>query len=189
MSLYKEYYSKIKHETNTFSSENFLFFGVWICNALYLKSQKSINIYKNERKDIENILQYLWNIVNGNKINDSLNQEYKKNIEKIDLDTLDTTNEAEKALFELICNLQLILDKTQRKSWLFYVSQSIINVLDIILDNEDFNILKDGGFKHPKVQKIITLQFEVLEWLKTTDKVTSKDKEKFLITYANQGLK
>ncbi|MBB1574947.1 MAG: hypothetical protein HG427_005810, partial [Flavobacteriaceae bacterium] len=46
------------------------------------------------------------------------------------------------------------------------ISQSIINVIDIMLQDEDKDILSKEGFQDPLVQNEIKAQFEMISLLK-----------------------
>ena len=80
-------------------------------------------------------------------------------------------------MFELIVSLDEILIYCQsgERGFEFRVSQSIINVIDIMLQDEDKDILSKEGFQDALVQNEIKAQFEMISLLKEK-KLTSEFK-------------
>jgi hypothetical protein len=66
-------------------------------------------------------------------------------LRNIDETKLDTTGEVECALYELIVSLDLMLSNLHQNVWDYNLSQSTINFVDTILDEDDIDILSDEG--------------------------------------------
>ena len=80
-------------------------------------------------------------------------------------------------MFELIVSLDeiLIYCQSSERGFEFRVSQSIINVIDIMLQDKDKDILSKEGFQDDLVQNEIKAQFEMISLLKEK-KLTSEFK-------------
>jgi len=61
----------------------------------------------------------------------------------------------------------------------YNMSQAIINVIDVQLQDRNIDILSKEGFDDDAMQKEITAQFSMIELLRTTSKIDSSYKNKF----------
>jgi len=89
----------------------------------------------------------------------------------------DETDCHQKEMFELIVSLDEVLSYCQsgERGFEFSISQSIINVIDIMLQDEDKDILSKEGFQDALVQNEVKAQFEMISLLKEK-KLTSEFK-------------
>ena len=127
---------------------------------------------------INEIVSYFWNIVDEkeqidmNKIN-----SLKQKLYEIDVTDLDQTDCQQKEIYELIISLNQVLNYYQsgERGFEANVSLSIIDVIDIMLQDEDKDILSKEGFQDALVQNEIKAQFEMISLLKEK-KLTSEFK-------------
>ena len=128
---------------------------------------------------INEIVSYLWNLVDEKEQMDrnKINLLYEKLNDIDETYYFDETDCHQKEMFELIVSLDEILIYCQsgERGFEFRVSQSIINVIDIMLQDEDKDILSKEGFQDALVQNEIKAQFEMISLLKEK-KLTSKFK-------------
>ena len=127
---------------------------------------------------INQIVSYLWNLVDEKEQIDmsKINLLYEK-LNDIDETDLDETDCQQKEIYELIVSLDEVLSYCQsgERGFEFSISQSIINIIDIMLQDEDKDILSKEGFQDALVQNEIKAQFEMISLLKEK-KLTSEFK-------------
>ena len=127
---------------------------------------------------INEIISYLWNLVDEKEQIDrsKINLLYEK-LNDIDETDLDATDYQQEAIYQLIIYLDEVLKycKSGVRGFEDNISQSIINVIDIMLQDEDKDILSKEGFQDALVQNEIKAQFEMISLLKEK-KLTSKFK-------------
>ena len=182
-SIYEDFnsYSKeIEEKTSEIPENNLLVWGSWFCESLFQRCKNQIQVFlTNEEVSLINeIVSYLWNLVDEKEQMDmsKINLLYKR-LNDIDETDLDATDYQQEEIYELIVSLDDILRYCQSgvRGFEDNISQSIINVIDIMLQDEDKDILSKEGFQDALVQNEIKAQFEMISLLKEK-KLTSEFK-------------
>ena len=182
-SIYEDFssYSKeIEEKTSKIPENNLLFWGSWFCESLFQRCKNQIQVFlTNEEVSLINeIVSYLWNLVDEKEQIDmsKINSLYER-LNDIDETDLDATDYQQEEIYELIVSLDDILRYCQSgvRGFEDNISQSIINVIDIMLQDEDKDILSKEGFQDALVQNEIKAQFEMISLLKEK-KLTSEFK-------------
>ena len=174
------YLKEIELKTSEIPENNLLFWGSWFCEGLYQKCKNHIQVFlSNEEVSLINeIISYLWDLVDEKEQIDrsKINLLYEK-LNDIDETDLDETDYQQKEIYELIVSLDEVLSYCQSgiRGFESNASQSIINVIDIMLQDEDKDILSKEGFQDALVQNEIKAQFEMISLLKEK-KLTSEFK-------------
>ena len=180
MEDFRSYFKEIDEKTSEIPENNLLFWGSWFCESLFQRCKNHIQVFlTNEEVSLINeIVSYLWNLVDEKEQIDmsKINLLYEK-LNDIDETDLDETDCQQKEIYELIVSLDEVLSYCQsgERGFEFRVSQSIINVIDIMLQDEDKDILSKEGFQDALVQNEIKAQFEMISLLKEK-KLTSEFK-------------
>ena len=180
MEDFRSYFKEIDKKTSEIPENNLLFWGSWFCENLLQRCKNHIQVFLTDEEVslINEIVSYLWNLVDEKEQMDrsKINLLYEK-LNDIDETDLDETDYQQKEMFELIVSLDEILIYCQsgERGFEFRVSQSIINVIDIMLQDEDKDILSKEGFQDALVQNEIKAQFEMISLLKEK-KLTSEFK-------------
>ena len=180
MENFSSYFKEIDKKTSEIPENNLLFWGSWFCEGLYQKCKNHIQVFlTNEEVSLINeIISYLWDLVDEKEQIDrsKINLLYEK-LNDIDETDLDETDCQQKEIYELIVSLDEVLSYCQsgERGFEFSISQSIINVIDIMLQDEDKDILSKEGFQDALVQNEINAQFEMISLLKEK-KLTSEFK-------------
>jgi len=188
MENFSSYFKEIDKKTSEIPENNLLFWGSWFCEGLYQRCKNHIQVFlTNEEVSLINeevllineIISYLWNLVDKKEqIDMSKINLWRQQLYEIDETYyFDETDCHQKEMFELIVSLDEILIYCQsgERGFEFRVSQSIINVIDIMLQDEDKDILSKEGFQDALVQNEIKAQFEMISLLKEK-KLTSEFK-------------
>ena len=182
-SIYEDFssYSKeIEEKTSEIPENNLLFWGSWFCEGLLQRCKNHIQVFLTDEEVslINEIISYLWNLVDEKEQMDmsKINLLYEK-LNDIDETDLDETDYQQKEIYELIVSLDDVLSYCQSgiRGFESNASQSIINVIDIMLQDEDKDILSKEGFQDALVQNEIKAQFEMISLLKEK-KLTSEFK-------------
>ena len=182
-SIYEDFssYSKeIEEKTSEIPENNLLFWGSWFCEGLLQRCKNHIQVFLTDEEVslINEIISYLWNLVDEKEQMDmsKINSLYER-LNDIDETDLDATDYQQEEIYELIVSLDDILRYCQSgvKGFEDNISQSIINVIDIMLQDEDKDILSKEGFQDALVQNEIKAQFEMISLLKEK-KLTSEFK-------------
>ena len=182
-SIYEDFssYSKeIEEKTSEIPENNLLFWGSWFCEGLYQRCKNQIQVFLTDEEVslINEIISYLWNLIDEKEQMDmsKINLLYKR-LNDIDETDLDATDYQQEEIYELIVSLDDILRYCQSgvRGFEDNISQSIINVIDIMLQDEDKDILSKEGFQDALVQNEIKAQFEMISLLKEK-KLTSEFK-------------
>jgi len=177
-SIYEDFssYSKeIEEKTSEIPENNLLFWGSWFCEGLYQRCKNHIQVFLTDEEVslINEIISYLWNLVDEKEQMDmsKINSLYER------LNDIDETDYQQEEIYELIVSLDDILRYCQSgvRGFEDNISQSIINVIDIMLQDEDKDILSEEGFQDALVQNEIKAQFEMISLLKEK-KLTSEFK-------------
>ena len=180
MEDFRSYFKEIDKKTSEIPENNLLFWGSWFCEGLYQRCKNQIQVFLTDEEIslINKIISYLWNLVDEKEQIDGskINLLYEK-LNDIDETDLDETDYQQKEIYELIVSLDEILSYCQSRIRGFEsnASQSIINVIDIMLQDEDKDILSKEGFQDALVQNEIKAQFEMISLLKEK-KLTSEFK-------------
>ena len=180
MENFSSYFKKIDEKTSEIPENNLLFWGSWFCEGLYQRCKNQIQVFLTDEEIslINKIISYLWNLVDEKEQIDGskINLLYEK-LNDIDETDLDETDYQQKEIYELIVSLDEILSYCQSgiRGFESNASQSIINVIDIMLQDEDKDILSKEGFQDALVQNEIKAQFEMISLLKEK-KLTSEFK-------------
>ena len=180
MENFSSYFKEIDKKTSEIPENNLLFWGSWFCEGLYQKCKNHIQVFLSNEEVllINEIISYFWDIVDKKEQMDmsKINSLYER-LNDIDETDLDETDYQQKEMFELIVSLDEVLSYCQsgERGFEFRVSQSIINVIDIMLQDEDKDILSKEGFQDALVQNEIKAQFEMISLLKEK-KLTSEFK-------------
>ena len=173
-SIYEDFssYSKeIEEKTSEIPENNLLFWGSWFCEGLLQRCKNHIQVFLTDEEVllINEIISYLWNLVDEKEQMDmsKINSLYER-LNDIDETDLDATDYQQEEIYELIVSLDDILRYCQSgvRGFEDNISQSIINVIDIMLQDEDKDILSKEGFQDPLVQNEIKAQFEMISLLK-----------------------
>ena len=181
MEDFSSYFKKIDEKTSAIPENNLLFWGSWFCEGLYQRCKNHIQVFLTDEEVllINEIVSYLWNLVDEKELIDmsKINLWRQKLYEIDETYYFDETDCQQKEIFELIVSLDEILIYCQsgERGFEFRVSQSIINVIDIMLQDEDKDILSKEGFQDALVQNEIKAQFEMISLLKEK-KLTSEFK-------------
>jgi len=180
MEDFRSYFKEIDEKTSEIPENNLLFWGSWFCESLFQRCKNHIQVFlTNEEVSLINeIVSYLWNLVDEKEQIDmsKINLLYEK-LNDIDETDLDETDCQQKEIYELIVSLDEVLSYCQsgERGFEFSISQSIINIIDIMLQDEDKDILSKEGFQDALVQNEIKAQFEMISLLKEK-KLTSEFK-------------
>ena len=182
-SIYEDFssYSKeIEEKTSEIPENNLLFWGSWFCEGLLQRCKNHIQVFLTDEEVslINEIISYLWNLVDEKEQMDmsKINSLYER-LNDIDETDLDATDYQQEEIYELIVSLDDILRYCQsgERGFEDNISQSIINVIDIMLQDEDKDILSKEGFQDALVQNEVKAQFEMISLLKEK-KLTSEFK-------------
>ena len=181
MENFSSYFKEIDNQTSEIPENNLLFWGSWFCEGLYQRCKNHIQVFLTDEEVllINEIISYLWNLVDEKEQMDmSKINLWRQQLYEIDETYyFDETDCHQKEMFELIVSLDEILIYCQsgERGFEFSISQSIINVIDIMLQDEDKDILSKEGFQDALVQNEIKAQFEMISLLKEK-KLTSEFK-------------
>ena len=177
---FNSYSKEIDEKTSEIPENNLLFWGSWFCEGLLQRCKNHIQVFLTDEEVslINEIISYLWNLVDEKEQMDmsKINLLYKR-LNDIDETVLDATDYQQEEIYELIVSLDDVLRYCQSgiRGFEDNISQSIINVIDIMLQDEDKDILSKEGFQDALVQNEIKAQFEMISLLKEK-KLTSKFK-------------
>ena len=180
MEDFNSYSKEIDEKTSEIPENNLLFWGSWFCEGLLQRCKNQIQVFLTDKEVslINKIISYLWNLVDEKEQIDrsKINLLYEK-LNNIDETGLDSTDYQQEAIYQLIIYLDEVLKycKSGVRGFENSISQSIINVIDIMLQDEDKDILSKAGFQDALVQNEINAQFEMISLLKEK-KLTSKFK-------------
>ena len=180
MENFSSYFKEIDKKTSEIPENNLLFWGSWFCEGLYQRCKNHIQVFLTDEEVslINEIISYLWDLVDEKEQIDGskINLLYEK-LNDIDETDLDETDYQQKEIYELIVSLDDVLSYCQSgiRGFESNASQSIINVIDIMLQDEDKDILSKEGFQDDLVQNEIKAQFEMISLLKEK-KLTSEFK-------------
>ena len=177
---FRSYFKEIDNQTSEIPENNLLFWGSWFCEDLLQRCKNQIQVFLTDEEVslINEIVSYLWNLVDEKeKIDMSKINLWRQQLNDIDETDLDETDYQQKEIYELIVSLDEVLSYCQsgERGFEFSISQSIINVIDIMLQDEDKDILSKEGFQDALVQTEIKAQFEMISLLKEK-KLTSEFK-------------
>ena len=177
---FSSYSKEIEEKTSEIPENNLLFWGSWFCEGLLQRCKNHIQVFLTDEEVslINEIISYLWNLVDEKEQMDmsKINSLYER-LNDIDETDLDATDYQQEEIYELIVSLDDILRYCQSgvRGFEDNISQSIINVIDIMLQDEDKDILSKEGFQDALVQNEIKAQFEMISLLKEK-KLTSEFK-------------
>ena len=177
---FNSYSKEIEEKTSEIPENNLLFWGSWFCEGLLQRCKNHIQVFLTDEEVslINEIISYLWNLVDEKEQMDmsKINSLYKR-LNDIDETDLDATDYQQEEIYELIVSLDDILRYCQSgvRGFEDNISQSIINVIDIMLQDEDKDILSKEGFQDALVQNEVKAQFEMISLLKEK-KLTSEFK-------------
>ena len=180
MENFSSYFKEIDKKTSEIPENNLLFWGSWFCESLLQRCKNQIQVFLTDEEVslINEIISYLWDLVDEKEQIDGskINLLYEK-LNDIDETDLDETDYQQKEIYELIVSLDDVLSYCQSgiRGFESNASQSIINVIDIMLQDEDKDILSKEGFQDALVQNEIKAQFEMISLLKEK-KLTSEFK-------------
>ena len=177
---FNSYSKEIDEKTSEIPENNLLFWGSWFCEGLLQRCKNHIQVFLTDEEVslINEIISYLWNLVDEKEQMDmsKINSLYER-LNDIDETDLDATDYQQEEIYELIVSLDDVLRYCQSgvRGFEDNISQSIINVIDIMLQDEDKDILSKEGFQDALVQNEIKAQFEMISLLKEK-KLTSEFK-------------
>ena len=180
MEDFNSYSKEIEEKTSEIPENNLLFWGSWFCEGLLQRCKNHIQVFLTDEEVslINEIISYLWNLVDEKEQMDmsKINSLYER-LNDIDETDLDATDYQQEEIYELIVSLDDVLRYCQSgvRGFEDNISQSIINVIDIMLQDEDKDILSKEGFQDALVQNEIKAQFEMISLLKEK-KLTSEFK-------------
>ena len=171
MEDFNSYSKEIEEKTSEIPENNLLFWGSWFCEGLLQRCKNHIQVFLTDEEVslINEIISYLWNLVDEKEQMDmsKINSLYER-LNDIDETDLDATDYQQEEIYELIVSLDDILRYCQSgvRGFEDNISQSIINVIDIMLQDEDKDILSEEGFQDDLVQNEVKAQFEMISLLK-----------------------
>ena len=177
---FNSYSKEIDEKTSEIPENNLLFWGSWFCEGLFQRCKNQIQVFLTDEEVslINEIISYLWNLVDEKEQMDmsKINSLYER-LNDIDETDLDATDYQQEEIYELVVSLDDILRYCQSgvRGFEDSISQSIINVIDIMLQDEDKDILSKEGFQDALVQNEIKAQFKMISLLKEK-KLTSEFK-------------
>ena len=177
---FNSYSKEIDEKTSEIPENNLLFWSSWFCEGLLQRCKNHIQVFLTDEEVslINEIISYLWNLVDEKEQMDrnKINLLYKRLNDIYETD-LDATDYQQEEIYELIVSLDDVLRYCQSgvRGFEDNISQSIINVIDIMLQDEDKDILSKEGFQDDLVQNEIKAQFEMISLLKEK-KLTSEFK-------------
>ena len=180
MEDFSSYSKEIEEKTSEIPENNLIFWGSWFCEGLFQRCKNHIQVFltNEEVSLIDEIISYLWDLVDEKEQIDrsKIDLLYEK-LNDIDETDLDETDYQQKEIYELIVSLDDVLSYCQSgiRGFESNASQSIINVIDIMLQDEDKDILSKEGFQDALVQNEVKAQFEMISLLKEK-KLTSEFK-------------
>ena len=180
MEDFNSYSKEIEEKTSEIPENNLLFWGSWFCESLFQRCKNNIQVFLTDEEVslINEIISYLWDFVDEKEQMDmsKINSLYER-LNDIDETDLDATDYQQEEIYELIVSLDDVLRYCQSgvRGFENSISQSIINVIDIMLQDEDKDILSEEGFQDALVQNEIKAQFEMISLLKEK-KLTSEFK-------------
>jgi hypothetical protein len=182
-SSFNNYTENIKQAILEIPENNKLFWGVWHCQFLFDKYGHSIIDFF--PKDVFNLIQtcvnYIWDVIDE-KIDQERNtaKELFSELSDIEESELNQLKADEDAIYELIISIDAILGGLISGShgWLYNASQSTINVIDKILQNDGIDLTIEEGFNNYLCFKEMEDQFKMIEWLKQNE-ATSQEKRLF----------
>ena len=181
MENFRSYFKEIDNQTSEIPENNLLFWGSWFCENLLQRCKNHIQVFLTDEEVslINEIVSYLWNLVDEKEQMDRSKIDlWRQQLYEIDETYyFDETYCQQKEIYELIVSLDEVLSYCQsvERGFEFSISQSIINVIDIMLQDEDKDILSKEGFQDALVQNEIKAQFEMISLLKEK-KLTSEFK-------------
>ena len=181
MENFSSYFKEIDEKTSQIPENNLLFWGSWFCESLFQRCKNQIQVFLTDEEVslLNEIVSYLWNLVDEKEQIDmsKINLWRQKLYEIDETYYFDETDCHQKEIYELIVSLDEVLSYCQsgERGFEFSISQSIINVIDIMLQDEDKDILSKEGFQDALVQNEIKAQFEMISLLKEK-KLTSEFK-------------
>ena len=181
MENFSSYFKEIDKKTSEIPENNLLFWGSWFCEGLFQRYKNHIQVFLTDEEVslINEIVSYLWNLVDEKEqIDMSKINLWRQQLYEIDETYyFDETDCHQKEMFKLIIYLDEVLKycKSGVRGFEDSISQSIINVIDIMLQDEDKDILSKEGFQDALVQNEIKAQFEMISLLKEK-KLTSEFK-------------
>ena len=181
MEDFSSYSKEIEEKTSEIPENNLLFWGSWFCEGLLQRCKNHIQVFLTDEEVslINEIISYLWNLVDEKEqIDRSKVDLWRQQLYEIDETYyFDETYYQQKEIYELIVSLDDVLSYCQsgERGFEFSISQSIINIIDIMLQDEDKDILSKEGFQDALVQNEIKAQFEMISLLKEK-KLTSEFK-------------
>ena len=181
MENFRSYFKEIDNQTSEIPENNLLFWGSWFCENLLQRCKNHIQVFLTDEEVslINEIVSYLWNLVDEKEQMDRSKIDlWRQQLYEIDETYyFDETDCQQKEIYELIVSLDEVLSYCQsvERGFEFSISQSIINVIDIMLQDEDKDILSKEGFQDALVQNEIKAQFEMISLLKEK-KLTSEFK-------------
>ena len=181
MEDFRSYFKEIDEKTSQIPENNLLFWGSWFCESLFQRCKNQIQVFLTDEEVslLNEIVSYLWNLVDEKEQIDmsKINLWRQKLYEIDETYYFDETDCHQKEMYELIVSLDEVLSYCQsgERGFEFSISQSIINVIDIMLQDEDKDILSKEGFQDDLVQNEVKAQFEMISLLKEK-KLTSEFK-------------
>ena len=154
---FNSYTKLIRRETASIPEYNLLFWGSWIVERLWERCSDVLTIFF-DTKEVEclrDILDYLWQVIDENSLWDKEKmQEYYEVLQGIDKTILDEIDFEEKAIYELLRALEVLLQYCIRKERGFEstIWQAVIDVIDAKMQMDGKDIHTSEGFADEELQ-------------------------------------
>ena len=151
------YTKLIKREAVNIPEYNLLFWGCWIVERLWERSSDILTIFfdTEEVECLRDILDYLWQVIDENSLWDKEKmQQYYEALQGIDNTILDKTDFEEKAIYELVRALKVLLQYciTKERGFESTIWQAVIDVIDAKMQMDGKDIHTSEGFADEELQ-------------------------------------
>ena len=154
---FNSYTKLIRRETASIPEYNLLFLGCWIVERLWERCSDVLTIFFDTEKVecLRDILDYLWQVIDENSLwNKEKMQQYYEALQGIDKSILEETDFEEKAIYELVRALEVLLQYCIRKERGFEstIWQAVIDVIDAKMQMDGKDIHTSEGFADEELQ-------------------------------------
>ena len=131
--------------------------GCWIVERLWERCSDVLTIFfdTEEAACLRDILNYLWQVIDENSLwNKEKMQQYYEVLQGIDKKILDKTDFEEKAIYELLRALEVLLQYCIRKERGFEstIWQAVTDVIDVKMQMDGKDIHTSEGFADEELQ-------------------------------------
>lgn len=168
------------------SFEKLVFFGAWCSEHLYSRYAARFKEMGNDEgyEIITRTLSYVWACVdNPSIIEEAVVDEHIDLLHTIDIDELDLDETSDTGVMKTMECLESTLVYMDEQNYEFIVAAAYfpLDVVDVILTNDLGLDTNDPNkhIEHPISREEFDAQLKMIEYLKTHEDVTSRDKKLF----------